>query len=64
MILEVSLAQGKLFIPVKMNLEWLKEEDFINKKKYVWEPFDGTLRKSNLLQFHQNIRREKNVVVI
>jgi hypothetical protein len=22
------------------------------------------LRKSNLLQFHQNIRREKNVVVI
>lgn len=51
-LLEVDLAQGKLASPFKMNPEWLKEEDFVNKIKRVWEPFDDSLTESVALQFN------------
>jgi hypothetical protein len=45
--------------PFKMNPKWLKEEDFIQKIKESWTPFDDTLNESTTIQFHQNLKKVK-----
>jgi len=58
MLFEVALTQGTPPSPFKMNLAWLKEEDFVNKVKEAWNPFDDS-NESAPLRFHQNLKREK-----
>jgi hypothetical protein len=49
--------------PFKLNLEWMKEEEFINKLKEVWVPFDGSLREYTPIQFHQNLKKSKKIAI-
>jgi hypothetical protein len=57
MLLEVVPSHEKTPKPFKLNLEWLKDEDFLNKIKKVWNPFYVSLDESNPIQFHQNLKR-------
>jgi len=61
-ILEVAPSQEKQTNPFKLNPQWLKEEDFVNKIKDVWKPYDGNLRESAPIQFHQNMKEGKKAV--
>jgi hypothetical protein len=62
-LLEVVPSQEKPPNPFKLNLEWLKDENLLNKIKKVWNPFDASLDESNPIQFHQNLKRVKNVAI-
>jgi hypothetical protein len=62
-MLEIALAQEKPANPFKLNPEWMKEEEFINKIKEVWVPYDGDLRESSPIQFHQNLKKSKKVAM-
>jgi hypothetical protein len=42
-ILEVTPTHGKPPNPFKMNLEWMKDGEFVNTIKDSWKPFDDSL---------------------
>jgi hypothetical protein len=58
-MLEIAPTKEKPTIPFKLNLEWMKEEEFINKIKEVWVLFDGSLRESVPIHFHQGLKKSK-----
>jgi hypothetical protein len=62
-LLEVVLTQEKPPSPFKLNLEWLKDEYFLNKLKYAWKPFDDSLDESTPIQFLQNLKRVKKIAI-
>jgi hypothetical protein len=53
-MLEVALAIKKHTGAFKLNLKWMKIEDFVDKIKAIWKPFNDNLREFALLQFQQN----------
>jgi hypothetical protein len=57
MFLDVVPTQEKPPNPFTLKLEWLKDDDFPNKLKEVWNPFDASLDESNPIQFHQNLKK-------
>ena len=46
-----------------MNTECLKEEEFVQKIKDSWKPFDDSLNKLKPIQFHQNLKKVKNMII-
>jgi hypothetical protein len=62
-ILEVVFAEGKPPNPFKLNLEWLKEENFVEKTKYSWIPFNDSLNELTPIQFHQILKNVKQMEI-
>jgi len=55
----VAYTIEKYISPFKLNVEWMKMEDFLGKIKSIWKPFNVNLREYVPLQLLKKLKEEK-----